>query len=108
MKILRLCGDKRGVGNQYGNIANALFRLARYDEALKNYKIALEIANEVGNVKGVINQYVGLSSVYLEKQQFAEALRWAETGAVMASNFGDAQTASYLRSLADEANRSLR
>jgi tetratricopeptide (TPR) repeat protein len=107
MKILRLCGDKRGVGNQYGNIANALCQLTRYDEAMANYKMALEIANDVGNVKGIINQYVGLSIVFLEKKQFGEALRWAEKGAVIASDFGDTQLASYLRSLADEASRSL-
>jgi tetratricopeptide (TPR) repeat protein len=107
MTIMRLLGNRRGMGNQYGNIANAMYLLGRYAEALENHRIALDIAAEVGNIKGVINQYAGLSHVFLGMQQFAEAVRWAEKGAVTASNFGDARLESYLRSLADEARRSL-
>lgn len=108
IQILSLFDDKRGIGNQHGNIANALNRMGRHDEALENYKIALAIADEMGNVKGVINQHVGISVALLEKKEFAAALEWATKGATIASDFGDRQWTTYLRSLAEEASNSLR
>lgn len=64
----------RGVAIAMNNLANAYYRLGRYDESIKQYEEALKLNEERGFAGNMITNYLGMHIVYDEKKDYQTSM----------------------------------
>ena len=67
---------KAGLASAFNNIANVYYLRSNYDEALKNYKIALNIHKERGFIKGIASISNNIGNIYTNLGIYPEALKY--------------------------------
>jgi tetratricopeptide (TPR) repeat protein len=67
LTIQQEIGDRRGQGNQLGNLGNAYSSLGQYDKAIKYYEQALAIDREIGDRLGEGNDFNNIGVLHEEQ-----------------------------------------
>jgi tetratricopeptide (TPR) repeat protein len=104
LEIANQIGNKFGIAQAYNNIGivydaegdSALVKnnqnyaiQDRFPLALKNFQLALNIRNEIGDVAGVAATSVIMGGVYIKLHQFTEATRLLNQGLLVSKEIGN-------------------
>ena len=74
MKIFEEIGDKKGIAGAYNNIGNIYKDKGNYDNALKNFSVALKVNEEIGNKNWIAINYHNIGIIYKAQGKYDKAL----------------------------------
>lgn len=89
-------GDRLSIAMAHDGLANYLWKLAEYTEALDHFEIALDNFLGLGNLHSVAKCYCGMGIIYGTLQEYRTALDYFEEGLSAARRAGRDELAATL------------
>jgi len=78
----------------YFALGNCLFHKKKYDEAIKNYEIAIALFKEISNLNGEAAVKGNIGAIYYEKGDTYKALSYFQEAFCIFSEIGDTEWAN--------------
>ena len=88
LELATALGDRSAIATSHEGIANCLWKLAEYPEALDNYELALDNFLSQGDLYGVARCYCGLGIINGSMENYASALECFDDGLSAARRSG--------------------